>query len=187
LLLQYKNEISVIVSDDKVINIYRNNQSVSISMDYIQVVIRFTMFETKSKKENVNLSIPSSRRLLQTIKRLIDLTNRVRICHKTRRLLHENLFRQVSVKKSIIHIHLMDLPSKSSSKRKNHLNKVHLRNRGKGISVFDAFLLRKSIHNQARFMTLNNTFKGKFGPVDPSTLHNILFLRSGNKFPSVIL
>jgi hypothetical protein len=35
LLLQSKNEIGVISNYDKVINIYNNNQSVSMSMEYI--------------------------------------------------------------------------------------------------------------------------------------------------------
>jgi hypothetical protein len=47
---------------------------------------------------------------------------------------------------------------------------------GKGLSVVNAFLLRKHLHNQERFMMLNNTFKGKFGPVDPSNTSQHYFL-----------
>jgi hypothetical protein len=36
-------------------------------------------------------------------------------------------------------------------------------------------------------MSLNNTFRGKFGLVDPSTLHNVLSMRSGNQVPGLIL
>jgi hypothetical protein len=84
------------------------------------------------------------------------------------------------MKKITLHIHLMDFPSKMSNKGKNRLNKVQLCNMGKGISVFDTFLLRKYLHNQARFMSLNDTFRGKFGHVYPLTLYNILSLQSGN-------
>jgi hypothetical protein len=35
LLLQSKNEIDFTANDDKVVNIYNNNQGVSISMEYI--------------------------------------------------------------------------------------------------------------------------------------------------------
>jgi hypothetical protein len=48
-------------------------------------------------------------------------------------------------------------------------------------------LFIKSFRNQACFMSLNNTFKGKFGHVYPSTLYNVLSLWSGNQVPSVIL
>jgi hypothetical protein len=33
-------------------------------------------------------------------------------------------------------------------------------------------------------MSVNNTFRGKFGLVDPSTLHNVLSLQSGTKLMS---
>ena len=93
MFLQSKNEINIISSDDKVINIYNNNQSVAIDMKYIQVVIKFTMFETESNKEIVYISIPSLRSLLQIIEELLESKNQVRICHKTKRLFHENFFK----------------------------------------------------------------------------------------------
>jgi hypothetical protein len=145
-------------------------------MNYIQVVINFTTFDSKSKKETINLSIPSLGILLQTIKRLIESTNQVIICQKTRWLFHENFFRWVSMNKFTLHIHLMDFPSKLSKKGKNYSNRVCICNNGKGISVVDTFLLIKYLHNQDICMSLNNTFRGKFSPVDPSTLHNIVSL-----------
>jgi hypothetical protein len=39
--------------------------------------------------ETIYISIPRSESLLQTIKRILKLTNNVRIYHKTRRLFHE--------------------------------------------------------------------------------------------------
>jgi hypothetical protein len=84
------------------------------------------------------------------------------------------------MKKDTIHIHLVDLPFKMSSKGKNQLKKIHLCERGKGLSVVDAFLLRKSLCKKPSFMMLNNTIRGKFSLVDPSTLDNVLSLRSGN-------
>ena len=74
----------------------------------------------------------------------------------------------------------MDVPSKMSNKRKNQSNRVHICNMDKGFTVADAFLLRKSLHNQVIFVMLENTFRGKFGFGDPSTLHNVLPFRSGN-------
>jgi hypothetical protein len=81
--------------------------------------------------------------------------------------------------KGSLQIHSMDFPSKMSNKGKNQLNRFHLDDMRKGFSVVDAFLLRKVLHNKVCFMSLNNTFIGKFGPIYPSTLH-ILSLWLGN-------
>jgi hypothetical protein len=51
--------------------------------------------------------------------------------------------------KFTLHIHLMDLPSRKSSKGKNQLNEVHIFDKGKGLNVVDAFLLRESLRNYA--------------------------------------
>jgi len=141
-------------------------------------MIRITTFEANSKKETVDIRIPSPGRFLQTIERLMKSINKVRIYHETRRHFHENLFRDISMKKYTFYIHLVDLPSKMSSKGENEVNKVQLCNRRKGLNVFDSFLLRKYFHDQKRFMTFKNTFRGKFGFVDPSTFQNVLPLRS---------
>jgi hypothetical protein len=71
------------------------------------------------------------------------------------------------MKKGNIHIHMMNFPFKASNEGNNQSNRVHLCNGGKGFSVVDAFLLIKSICNEARFMSLKNTLRGKFGQVDP--------------------
>jgi hypothetical protein len=36
-------------------------------------------------------------------------------------------------------------------------------------------------------MSLKNTFRGEFGNVDPSTLHNVLSMWLGNQVPGLIL
>jgi hypothetical protein len=59
------------------VDIYNNNKGVSIGMEYIQYVIRFTMFETKSKKEIIDISIPISGSVLQTIKRILESSNQI--------------------------------------------------------------------------------------------------------------
>jgi hypothetical protein len=90
------------------------------------------------------------------------------------------------MKKGTLHIHLMNFPSKTRNKGNNQSNQFHLCNRGKSFSVFNAFLLRKSLRNEACFMLLKNNFKGKFGPIEPSTLYNVLSERSGNQVPGLI-
>jgi hypothetical protein len=86
LLIQSKNDINIIVGYDKVINIYNNDQSFSMSIKYIYVVIKFTTFGTKTKNETVDLSISRSRSFLQTIKRLLKSKYQVKMCNKTTRL-----------------------------------------------------------------------------------------------------
>jgi hypothetical protein len=81
------------------------------------------------------------------------------------------------MKEGNFHIHLVDIPTEERGKGKNQSNIIHLSNRRKGLSVVDAFLLRKSFRNQVRFMMLKKTFRGKFGLIDPSTFHNALPLR----------
>jgi hypothetical protein len=53
------------------------------------------------------------------------------------------------MKKGTLHIHLMNLPSKVSSKGKNQTNIFNIYNKGKGFNVVDAFLLRNSLCNEA--------------------------------------
>jgi hypothetical protein len=72
LFLQSKNEINGIANNDNAINIYNKHQGVFIVIEFKHDVIRFTTFETKSKKEIVDLSIKRFGSLLQTIKRLIE-------------------------------------------------------------------------------------------------------------------
>ena len=78
--------------------------------------------------------------------------------------------------KGTFNIHMVNQPSKTRSKGKNQPNRVHLGNMGKCLYVFNAFLLRKSFHDQTRFVILNNTIRGEFGSIYPSTLNNILFV-----------
>jgi hypothetical protein len=91
------------------------------------------------------------------------------------------------VKEDTLDIHMMNIPSKMSNKGKNQLNQVHPCNRGNIFSVFNAFLLRKSLHDEVCFMSLNNTVRGEFGLVDPSKLHNVISMSLRNKVPGVIL
>jgi hypothetical protein len=75
MFLQSKDEIIIIANNEKIIYIYNNNQSVSIDVENIQAVIRFTPFESKLKEEIVDLRIPGLVSLIQTIKQLLDSKN----------------------------------------------------------------------------------------------------------------
>lgn len=84
------------------------------------------------------------------------------------------------MKSSTFNVCLVNRPFKESNKGKNKLNRIHLCNMSNGLSVVDSLLLRESFHKKTRFVTLNNTIRGKFSLVNPSTFNNILFGRARN-------
>jgi hypothetical protein len=92
LFLQSKYEISIIVSNDKVINIYNNNQSVSIGMEYIQVVINSQCLKPIRRKK---LPILAYQAWGACFKPQSDFSSRqTRLeYHKTRWLFHEKILR----------------------------------------------------------------------------------------------
>ena len=71
------------------------------------------------------------------------------------------------MKEITFNIHLMKHPSKTSSKGKDQLNKVHLCNRSKDLCVDDAFLFREALSDQTIHVAFNSTVKGKLGFIDP--------------------
>jgi len=82
-------------------------------------MIKFTTFEGIVDEEIINLLIPSMRHLLQTIQLFNQMTNKTRIFHKTRVLLHINFFKKISMKNGTFNIHLVNVAIKVCSKIKN--------------------------------------------------------------------
>jgi hypothetical protein len=77
----------------------------------IDIRIIMTSRESGVNKKVVYFGIPSSGSLLNTIKRFIKATNKVRvILDIARRLFHVDLFLKIFVQEGIFNIHLMDLP-----------------------------------------------------------------------------
>jgi hypothetical protein len=70
-----------------------------------------TSRESSVNKKVIHFGIPSSGRLLKTIKRFLKSTNKSRvILDIPRRLFHVDFFLQISMKEGGFNIHLMELP-----------------------------------------------------------------------------
>ena len=121
----------------------------------------------------INIIKPRVGGLFQTIQWLVLSTNNTIIFHKTRRFVHLYFFSKVSIKEGTF-------SSKSRMKGEDCMNWVHFCNKGKGFSVVNALLLRESLGYLSILMMFNNTFRGKLGLIDPSTLQNMLSLRLRN-------
>jgi hypothetical protein len=76
----------------------------------IDIRIRMAARESGVNKKFVHFGIPSSGRLLKTIKRFLKATNKARfIMNISRRLFHVDFFLEISMKEGGFNIHLMDL------------------------------------------------------------------------------
>ena len=79
----------------------------------IYIRIRMESIESSGNKKVVHFGIPSSGILLETIKRFLEVTHKVRVILViSRRLFHVHFFLQISIKYGIFNFHLMDLPFK---------------------------------------------------------------------------
>jgi hypothetical protein len=84
----------------------------------IEIGVIMASRKSSIKKKVVHFGIPSSRRMMKTIKRFIKDTNKVLknknksrvILEISKRLFHEYLFLQISMQEGGFDIHLMDLP-----------------------------------------------------------------------------
>ena len=77
----------------------------------IDIRIRMESRESNGNKKAINFGIPSSRSLLEPIKRFLKAKNKARvILDIARRLFHVDFFLQISVQEGGFNIHLMELP-----------------------------------------------------------------------------
>ena len=77
----------------------------------IDIWVKLTSRKFNVKKKGVHFGIPSSGRLLKTIKRFIKVTIKARvILYIARRLFHVYFFLEISMQEGGFNIHLMDLP-----------------------------------------------------------------------------
>jgi hypothetical protein len=84
-----------------------------MAFEFLGIEIRIIMAsrESSGNKKVVHFGIPSSERLLETIKRFLKAKNKARvILDIARRLFHVDLFLQISMQEGGFNIHLMDLP-----------------------------------------------------------------------------
>jgi hypothetical protein len=77
----------------------------------IHIRIRMESRESNGNKNVFHFGIPSSRSLIETIKRFLETKNKdIVILDIARRFFHVDFFLQISVQEGGFNIHLMDLP-----------------------------------------------------------------------------
>jgi hypothetical protein len=106
-----------VTSDEKIINIEHKNHNLILMMLNVDYRIRMTVGESFGEQERVHLPIPSSRGLFETIQRTLKSTNQGGILHKSQRLLHIDLLREITMQECTLHIHLKKGPTLRSCER----------------------------------------------------------------------
>ncbi|CAB4293818.1 unnamed protein product [Prunus armeniaca] len=132
---------------------------------------------------------PSTGRLLETIERFPKATYMMRKFRvfKTAGLTHVNLFRQVTMKKSISDIKLTDGPLPRKNKRKNNANNNMLNNRTESFQVVNAILLMKPIGHKTGLIPFNGTIGAAFDTEHPFARQGMAVRGRRNKIPSMIV
>jgi len=99
--------------------------------------------------------VPGTGSLLQTIKRLLEKADIIRICwiNKTRRLLTVNCLIKKTMKKSILHIKLVNRPLSRSCNTQNRPNGLWLNNRTECLIKVKTRLLSESAGDPTSLVT----------------------------------
>jgi len=133
--------------------------------------------------------MPSTRSLLQTIKRLLEKADIIRICwiNKTRRLLTIDCLIKMTMKKSILDLQLMNRPMTRGYNTQNYTDYSWFNNRTESLIIVNAMLLRKSPNHPTSFVTSKRTIKMILMLENPLSCHDISTRRPRNKTPSTIV
>ena len=91
------------------------------------------------------------------------------------------------MKKCILHIHLMDLPSLGCHNGKGQSNGIHLHYWSEGLIIVNTMNLLKSFGHKPGFVSTNLSIHYTLGPVDPSASDKFPPRRKGNQIPSLVL
>ncbi|GMP86718.1 hypothetical protein CsSME_00039393 [Camellia sinensis var. sinensis] len=125
--------------------------------------------------------IPSTKRLFQTMKSTSKITNLPKGVEKAKGRTHVDLLSEMTVKKSILNVHLIEKPMLSSSNKNQGTDNSHLGNRGKCLLIINTVLLRETLGNQTSFVALERTIRMSLDFMDPFTINQILASRQRNQ------
>ncbi|GMQ07576.1 hypothetical protein CsSME_00051714 [Camellia sinensis var. sinensis] len=89
----------------------------------------------KLSDSGLKVIIPSTRGLLQTIQRTLKTTNLPKEMGKAKGRTYVNLLCEMTIKKSILNIHLIEIPMTNNSNKNQSTDSSHLGNRGKGLFI----------------------------------------------------
>jgi hypothetical protein len=104
--------------------------------------------------------------------------------HKSLGYIHVDLLREITMKKCILHVHLMEFPSLSCHNGKFQSYGIHLR---KGLIIVNTMNLLKGFGDKLGFVSSNLSIHYTLGPVDPSAFDKFPPRRKGNQIPSLFL
>lgn len=109
----------------------------------------------------MELMIPSTLCLLETIDSFVKFAHIIRMImvNVSQWLSHENIFRQVALKKGIFNIKLVERPTMIDRDIENKIYNGLFDNRTKSIMIINTWSLMKSFGNKARFVPINRTIR----------------------------
>lgn len=144
--------------------------------------------EADAQKVRRERAEPSTRRLLQAIKRLDEATYMVGSgqVDEARRLLAVDSLRETTVEEGVVDVELVHGPVARNSKREHSPNCSQFDNRTKSLAVVDTGLLGEPANNPTRLVTVEGAAGLEFLPVHPFTGHNIGTVWTRDKFPRVV-
>ena len=103
------------------------------------------------------------------------------------RLLTVDGLLQVSVKKGVLHVHLVDRPTPGSGDAEDDADRRRLDDRVERLIVVDAVALSEAADHPAGLVTGEGAVGVEFMLINPLARHNVGTWRSGYKAPCVVV
>jgi hypothetical protein len=107
--------------------------------------------------------------------------------HKSSRLLHVDFLRDITVKKCIIHVHLMDFPSLGFHNGKCQLHGIQFFYWREGLIIVNTMNLLKAFGDKPVFVSIDLSIHCALGLIDPYSYEKFPPRRKGNQIPSLVL
>jgi hypothetical protein len=101
--------------------------------------------------------------------------------------LHADLLREITMKKCILHIHLMDFPSLGCRNGKFQSYGIHLHYWSEGLIIVNTMNLLKAFGDKPGFVSTDLSIHCALDPINPSTSDKFPPRRKGNQIPSMFL
>ena len=130
-----------------VLNIKKNKSNTSRGSSNEENNVMRTRSETLLSNNWAKLFKPSLRSLFKAIKSTVKATNSTAWVSTARGWLHIHFFLEVSIKESILHIHLMKRPMANGSHSNDTSDRCKASNRSKCFLIVNAIFLSKAIGN----------------------------------------
>lgn len=150
-------------------------------------VVGFAVVEANSGDKSCETIVPSSRCLFETVEGLTKKAYMVRKLRVTvaRRLVHS--FVEVTMKKGVFDIKLVNRPIIIKGKSENCADSAWFHNGAESFIAINAKFLRAIVHNEASFVAVKGAICFCFDAVSPKRPYDVGIRRWSNKVLSFIL